>query len=245
MSLPRLRFRPGLWPTLLVLALIPGFVALGQWQLGKARAKEGAQARLDGQRREAPVALPATLVADAEPLHLRQVVVRGEYDVAGQILIDNRVRHERAGFHVLTPLRIDGGETRVLVNRGWVPAPPGAHAAPPVTVPAGPVLIEGTATIPSRKIFALAPETAAAGGNAIWQNLDLARYRTASAHPVQPLVILLDPASAAGGFDREWPRLDERHERHMSYALQWFGFAFASFAIWLWFALQRPQGAKE
>lgn len=240
MPADRVRFRPSWWSTLLAAALIAVFVALGQWQLGKARVKESAQARLDGQRSEPAVAMPTSLVAEPETLHLRPVLARGEYDAAGQILIDNRVLHERAGFHVLTPLRIASSETRVLVNRGWIPAPADRRQIPTVAVPSGPLLVEGTAVIPSRRIFALAPDTAVPGGDAIWQNLDLDRYRGAVAHAVQPLVIELSPASPAGGFDRDWPRLDQRHERHRSYALQWFGFALATFGIWLWFALFPP-----
>ncbi len=240
LSATGMQFRPGLWQTLLMAVLMALFVSLGQWQLGKARTKEGAQARLDSQRTEPPVAISGRPIADPESLHLRQVAVQGEYEPAGQILIDNRVLNERAGFHVVTPLRVAGDErsVRVLVNRGWVAAPEGRHAAPAIATPSGPVMVTGTAVIPSTRIFALAPDTAAAGNSAIWQNLDLARYRAAAAFPVQPVVILLGPDSGAGGFDRHWPRLDERHERHLSYALQWYGFAFASFAIWLWAALR-------
>jgi surfeit locus 1 family protein len=235
----RVQFRPRWWSTLLVAAMIPAFVGLGNWQLGKARTKEAAQATLDGQRADAPVALAASLVDDPESLRLRPVVARGEYDASGQVLIDNRVLHERAGLHVLTPLRIAGSETRVLVNRGWIPAPADRRQAPTVAVPSGPVVVEGTAVVPSRRIFALAQDTALPGGNAIWQNLDLDRYRSAARHPVQPIVIQLDPNSPAGGFDRAWPRLDERHERHLSYAFQWYGFALASVGIWLYFAFRR------
>lgn len=234
----RVEFRPRWWATLLVAALIPTFVGLGNWQLGKARTKETAQATLDGQRADAPVALNASLIADPEALRLRPVIARGEYDARGQILIDNRVQHGRAGLHVLTPLRIAGSETRVLVNRGWIAAPADRRQMPVVEVPSGAVVVEGTAVIPSRRIFALAPDTAAPGGSAIWQNLDLDRYRDAGRHPVQPVVLLLSPSSP-GGFDRDWPRLDERHERHLSYAFQWYGFALASFGIWLFFAFRR------
>jgi surfeit locus 1 family protein len=58
-------------------------------------------------------------------------------------------------------------------------------------------------------------------------------------YPLQPVVVHLDPG-APGGYVREWPRPDERAERHRSYALQWFGFALASVAIWGYFLLRRP-----
>lgn len=67
----------------------------------------------------------------------------------------------------------------------------------------------------------------------VWQNLNLARYAKAVTFPLQPLVIQLSPESAAGGFAREWPRPDERIERHVGYALQWWGFAAVTVVIWL------------
>ena len=49
----------------------------------------------------------------------------------------------------------------------------------------------------------------------------------------------LDP-DAASGFVRDWPRPDERAERHRSYALQWFGFAASSLGIWAYFLIRKP-----
>jgi surfeit locus 1 family protein len=242
-STARLQFRPRWWSTLLVAGLIPCFVALGNWQLGKAHAKEAAQARLDGGRTEAAVTLPTIPVADPEALHLQPVSVRGEYEPAGQILIDNRVQQGRAGYHVVTPLRLAGSDMRVLVNRGWLPVGADRQHLPAIDVPRGPVVISGTVVVPSRRFYALAPDTAPAGGNALWQNLDLDRYRSTARHPVQPLVIQL-AATSDGGFDRNWPRLDERHERNLSYAYQWYGFALASFGIWVFFAVRGRREAE-
>ena len=64
------------------------------------------------------------------------------------------------------------------------------------------------------------------------------RNKTAG-FPLQPVVVQLDPASAAGGFARAWPRPDERLEKHLSYALQWWGFALATVAIWIAVNLRR------
>ena len=58
-------------------------------------------------------------------------------------------------------------------------------------------------------------------------------------YPLQPIILQLDPA-APGGFVRDWPRPDERADKHLSYALQWFGFAATTVGIWVWFLLRRP-----
>lgn len=228
---------------LLVAVLVPLFVSLGQWQWHKAAVKEARQALLDARAAEAPVQLAATPV-DAETMRFRRVVVRGTFETSKQILIDNRIHHEQAGYHVVTPLRIEGSEgsegneLRVLVNRGWVAAGPSRAVLPEIATPQGPVELLATAVVPGTRFFTLGAAPAGNEWQVVWQNLDLARYRTQVDFPLQPIVLELDPASPAG-FAREWPRPDERIERHIGYAWQWFGFAAATVLIWL-FYLIRP-----
>lgn len=165
-------------------------------------------------------------------------MAQGEYDGQHQILIDNRLYQEQAGYHVLTPLRLAGSEMHVLINRGWVPAPADHRVLPVVPVPSGPVQITGVAVVPSSRFFTLG-DPAVADWEAVWQNLDLERFRKGVPYPVQPVVLQLD-AVVSGGFVRDWPRPDERAERHRSYALQWFGFAASSMAIWVFLLFRRP-----
>ena len=57
----------------------------------------------------------------ADDLRFYRVVAHGTYQPQYQLLIDNRVQDGRVGYYVITPLRIGGSNTLVLVNRGWVP----------------------------------------------------------------------------------------------------------------------------
>jgi surfeit locus 1 family protein len=234
----RWRFRPRLLPTLAALVLLPTFVSLGNWQMGKARSKESRQAMLDARSGEPAVQMPATAV-DAESLRYRRVSLAGRYEPERQFLLDNRVHRERAGYHVLTPLRLAGSDMRVLVNRGWVPAPADHSRRPEIATPQEEVRLTGVAVVPGAKFFTLAPEPAGGPWQPVWQNLDLARYRASVDFPVQPLVVQMDADSPGGGFVREWPRADERIERHLGYAWQWYGFAATLVAIWLFVNLRR------
>ncbi len=221
---------------MLVAVLVPIFVSLGQWQWHKAADKTARQAQIDARSREPAVQLAASPV-DAESLRDRRILVRGRYEPQYQILVDNRVHQERAGYHVITPLRIDGSDMRVLVNRGWIPATPDRHL-PAVETPTDTVDLIATAVVPGTRFFTLAADPATPGWQTLWQNLDLARYRQAVGFPLQPVVLQLDPQSDGAGFVRDWPRADERIERHLGYAWQWFGFAAATVAIWLYFLLR-------
>ena len=222
---------------LLLAVLIPSFVSLGLWQWRKAETKTAIQAELDSRSSDLAVAMP-TAPADVDELRHRRVLLRGTYDAARQVLIDNRLHREQAGYHVITPLRLAGSEMHVLVNRGWVAAPADHKIVPAAEVPAGTIELTGIAVVPGQRFFNLAPQPTS-GWDAVWQNLDLARFRNAVPYPIQPVVVQLDPG-APGGYVREWPRPDERAERHRSYALQWFGFALASVAIWVYFLVRRP-----
>ena len=216
--------------------LIPSFVSLGLWQWRKAETKSAIQAELDSRSSDQAVAMP-TAPADIDELRHRRVLLRGTYDAARQVLIDNRLHREQAGYHVITPLRLAGSEMHVLVNRGWIAAPADHKIVPVAEVPPGTVELTGIVVVPGQRFFNLAPQPTS-GWDAVWQNLDLARFRNSVPYPLQSVVVHLDPG-AAGGYVREWPRPDERADRHRSYALQWFGFALASVAIWVYFLVRR------
>lgn len=226
-----------LWGGLLTAALVSLFVSLGLWQFGKWQAKTTLQADLDSRSQGALVAMPGEPV-DGEALRYRHFVLHGEYDASRQVLIDNRLYQERAGYHVLTPFKLAGSSMHVLINRGWVPAPADHKLLPEVPVPAGTLDITGIAVIPASRFFTLAAQPAS-GWEPVWQNPDLERFRQVVSYPLQPVILQLD-ATAPGGFFRDWPRPDERADRHLSYALQWFGFAASSVGIWLFFLLRRP-----
>lgn len=232
-----LRFRPRLLPTLAAALLVPLFVSFGQWQWNKASVKGDLQALLDQRSAEPPVQIPGT-PADAQSLRYRRVIARGVYEPDRQILIDNRIYREQPGYHVVTPLHIEGSEMRVLVNRGWIPPRAEHRLIPEVATPKGTVEVSGMAIIPGTRFFTLGAAEANNGNRTpelsrVWQNLDLRGYSTTVGFPLQPVVIQLAPESTAGGFAREWPRPDERLEKHVSYALQWWGFAAATIAIWI------------
>lgn len=214
--------------------LLPAFMTLGFWQLRKAEAAAALQADIDAAARAAPTEMPATPAAAA--LRHRRVVLRGRYDPAGQILIDNRIHGGRAGYHVVTPLRLDGAEMRVLVNRGWVPAAADRRILPAVPPPAGHIEITGLAVAPPTRFVTLGDGATPRG--IVWQNLDFPRLRERVAYPLQPFVVRLD-AAAPGGYARDWPRADERAPRNLGYAWQWFGFAAASLGIWLYLLVRR------
>ncbi len=229
----KFRFAPQLLPTLATLALLPLVVGLGFWQLDRAEHKTRLQAEYDA-RAHGPVVAIGASPQPAEALRFYKVVAKGRYDNAHQILIDNRVHRGRVGYHVVTPLTIAGGDTRVLVNRGWVALGPDRERLPAIDTPPGVQEIVGVAMVPAERVFTLGDPAPASGAwEPLWQNMDIPRFKASVGYPLQPVVVLLDPNSPAGGFVREWSRLDAGIATHKAYAFQWFALAIALLTLYI------------
>lgn len=234
------RFQPRLLPTLAAALLVSLFIAAGQWQWNKGVTKAELQEQLDARSREPAVQIPTTRV-DPQSLRYRKIVARGHFDPQYQILIDNRTLHGRAGYHVITPLRVEGSDLRLLINRGWIPANSAHRDVPQVVTPTGIVEIAGVAGIPGAHSFTLGDDRSntTAEWQSVWQNLDLDRYAKSVDFQIQPVVVELDPQSMAGGFAREWQRPDPRRGSHLGYAFQWWGMAAITAVLWIVLNIRR------
>jgi surfeit locus 1 family protein len=236
----KLRFR---WtPTLLFALPIPLLIALGFWQLDRADQKRAA-ARIMVQRSAMPAVELSGMVRNLDELRYRKLRARGRFELTDQVLIENRHQGARNGFHVITPLRLEGSDIRVLVNRGWIPAEPDG-SPPPAPAPEGLVNVHGDAYVPSAPVLALGggPHGAASWGKR-WPYLTISLFADQAHYPVEPVVIL-QAASDPGGFLRNWPRELPGPAMHIGYAVQWFAFAAIALVLYLRLSLA-GSGQKE
>jgi surfeit locus 1 family protein len=221
-------FRPRPIPTLAAVLLIALTVSLGRWQVGRAQEKDSRQALLAARQQDEPLRLTGS-VAAAEPLLYRRLSAAGEWIAAGQVFVDNQSHAGRAGFHVVTPLRIAGSEAVLLVNRGWIARDREYPKAPHVPVPGGRVEVSGTASLPPTRFIELSAEGVT--GN-VFQNLSIERYRDVMKLPVVPFVLLSDAAAPGLQPVREAPRWMGA-EKHREYALTWFSLAATAVVLWI------------
>lgn len=236
------RFRPRWLTTLAAVALLALFARLGIWQLHRATSMQALQAEYDARERQPPVALSAQTVGP-KALRYHRVVARGRYDSRYQILIDNRVHKGVPGYEVITPLHLDGGRTRVLVNRGWVPLGEDRSKLPVVSPPPGEQRTEGVAVVPDKDYFSLGEPDAHNGWSVVWEHLDVARYARHVPFPVQPVVVQLAPG-ADGGYVRDWRRPDTDVAMHKGYAFQWFMFAAVLVVLYVMLNLEKTDKSK-
>ncbi len=220
-----LRFQPRLIPTLATLCLMALFVYLGLWQAGKGERLLAQRTLYAARAQLGPTRIGAAAV-DALALRDAPLAVRGRYEPERGFFIDNRQENGQPGLHVVTPLRIEGSETRILVNRGWVAWPHGRKVLPQVATPDGVVEVSGIASVPVVKNFLLMPEHAEARTQ-LWMQMDLKRFAQLVPYAVQPVVLLQSGADVQDGLIRNWQAPEDRVSMHQSYALQWFGMAAA------------------
>jgi surfeit locus 1 family protein len=189
-------FRPRGWAIALAVCACAAFIALGNWQARRAEEKRVAAAELEK----------------------KQLSLRGVFRPELTVLLDNKVRNHRAGYEVVTPLRLDG--EHVLVLRGWIEAGRTRDAVPEVRTPAGPVVVAGVALERLPRVMPLQDDPK----SRVRQGLELAEYAAQTGLRLKPF-FLEQHSAADDGLLRDWPRADAGVEKHESYSLQWYSFA--------------------
>ena len=230
------------------LALIALFVVVGTclrlswWQLERAEEK---RVWLESQQEKAqlPAANLATLLTDDDPQH-RRISVKGEVDNAHAVLLDNRTLNRVAGYHLLSPMRVDEGQW-VLINRGWLPRGASRDVLPSIPALEGRIEVEGVVYQSPGEAFVLKEEHLPDNQ---WplrvQKVDFHAIGEKLGVELAPFEIRVTPELPLGEQDplpRHWQDITVMGpEQHKAYALQWLGLAIAALVIFL-FAGTRAQ----
>jgi len=215
-------FSPSWAMTLLTLVLLLAFLGLGRWQWQRGEAKQAVWAQYE---RDGGAEKLGTRAFDAVERFAR-IEVTGHYQPWHQFLLDNISHEGQPGYEVLTPfVLVDGRVT--LVNRGWVPFSGYRDRLPDVAL-RDPGEITLTARIDDLPSGGLASGHAAPAPGADWPKLTSfptpADLESALGAKLQHRILLLD-ANNPHGYVREWKPPGLQPVRHLSYAIQWWGFA--------------------
>jgi surfeit locus 1 family protein len=192
------------------------FVRLGIWQLDRRTERRALNAGMSAQLERPPVPI-IELVAEADAVN-RRASVAGAPDHANEIIVTGRSRNGSPGVHILTPIRLPGRDTAVLVNRGWV------YSADAATVDQTRWLETRTSfTGFTQRMSRAEPVTTAARGRTVRQ-LSHPGISRLLPYPVHDLVLVAQDSATDGAPVRlEAPLLSDGP--HLSYAIQWFAFA--------------------
>jgi cytochrome oxidase assembly protein ShyY1 len=217
--------------SLFVLLFLPILLSLGNWQLGRAQEKRDIQTVYQ-QQRELP-ALPMEALSGEDVDQYRSIKLSGEFDRDKYWLLENRSRGGVVGYEVLMPMTLRN-EWKILINRGWLEAPPRRDELPAVTTPLGQVSISGYLFRESKNpiISATQSDLKVEWPKRVIQ-VDLNELKTVMGDGFIPQIVRIDDTSE-GAFITEWPLINTMPEKHTGYAIQWFAMAFALIVLYLW-----------
>jgi surfeit locus 1 family protein len=211
--------------------LLPVLIGLGVWQLHRAAEKEQIARDWGARQQLAMQPLPLAQLDSAELAYLR-VELHGHFLDDRQFLLDNRMREGRYGMEVLLPLRLQGSEQLVLVNRGWVSGDPGRRTLPQVSTPSGLQHLQGSIYVSPGTPYTLGSPSDDETWPRLLLALDMAAIPTLLGEAVYPYSVRLE-ADSPGALSSDWPLLNSSSEKHRAYALQWFAMSLALLCLYL------------
>ncbi len=229
----------------LALAAIVLFTALGSWQYGR---KDQKQAMLD-QAEQVLVereAQPLAAAASADAVDgFAWAAGDGSWAEAPAVMLDNQQRGGRPGvrvYHLFNPTQ---GEP-LLVELGWLPVS-ADRSMPAISGELPEPPLEGLLLAPPSAGLANAAIQPQADGSLLLMALDLEALAAALGRErIAPRVLRLDPATP-GGYARDLEILPNTlpPEKHLGYAVQWYGLALAVLVTALILTFRRPRGARR
>ncbi len=222
---------------LLAVVAIGAFASLGHWQLARMHEKQAmldaAAHALDGR------AAPQPLLLASDPKRAQAYDwAAGNGRVANATLwLDNQQRNGRSGVRMYCVLLPDDGVQAVLLDAGWWPLD-GTRTLPVFGCPAGDAqAVRGLLASPPSSGL-VHGDALAANGDGRWlaTRLDLAAIARALklSTGIAPRVLRLDPQRQPGDGgamlapgERDLDILPNTlsPQRHLGYAVQWFGLA--------------------
>ena len=225
-----------LLPSIVALVVVALTVSLGNWQTRRAEEKRLLQVERDQAALQPPVVIDARALSAPAALVGRRAIADGRFLEEHSVFIDNRSYRGRAGFHVLTPFRLEGSSAVVLVLRGWVPSDPAARSRLPTLVESQSALrIEALVQRDLDQVLELTKAPAPGPGERLWQNASVDSMSRWSGLTLPPVVLrqTAEVGSQTATLVRDWPSPGAGVDKHRAYAFQWYSMAVLVICLWL------------
>jgi cytochrome oxidase assembly protein ShyY1 len=234
------RFRPGIVPTLVVLALLPLLMSLGVWQLNRGEEKRVLLAHY-AERRAAPP-MPAQLLPGTIDAAFRRVQLRGTFDAGHSFLLDNSTRDGTAGVELIQPFHDQASDLWLLINRGWLPWPD-RRTPPSFDTPTAPLNLDAWVYVPPGATFQLSPDAQDAKWPKLVTVLDPGTIWPALNREGFAYELRLESGPAA--YRADWPVVAMGPEKHLGYAVQWFAMSAALVGLYLYLGFSPRRNIKN
>jgi surfeit locus 1 family protein len=220
--------RPWIFITILVIIAAAVMVRLGNWQLDRLAGRRAFNQQVLSQIDQPPLALTKDVISgDLDALEFRTVQVVGKLDQDNALVLGNQVWEEQIGVHLLTPLKIVGTDSFILVDRGWIPFEEWENRNLSAYNLTGDVSIEGMLRVSQTKL-GLRDCLDDSAGEPPFQVWCLALDDIASYLPYDLVSVYLIQSPEGEQSTAPYqalPQIEITEGPHLGYAVQWFSFA--------------------
>jgi surfeit locus 1 family protein len=161
------------------------------------------------------------------------------------VLLENRKHNGVAGYHVYTPMQLQGTDKWVMVNRGWIAQGADRSLVPPLPGSQDEITIQGrVANVPSVGIRLGEPAAERRWPMRVIY-LDLEWLEQQTGLSLLPYVVYQtgdNPYGLQRDWHEEWySKTSMTPEKHMGYAVQWFSMVVLVVIMFFIFSLKRDQ----
>ncbi|NVK22874.1 MAG: SURF1 family protein [Kangiellaceae bacterium] len=237
-------FAPSLVPTLGFLLLLPVLIKLGLWQMARSEEKRQILANLEQKSQQAPMSLEPAL--RQEKPDQSPVIVHGKPVPDVHFVVDNQKHEGRLGYEVYAVWQLESalptGESYLLISRGWLPRKDFYQQVPDIPN-------FDDEDIKGHLYFSKGANQVVAN-NAQWKKVDdswligqfdlqtVAEKAKQIGYHSAPFVIR-QQAESGSPFVRQWQWISSPPEKHIAYAVQWFGMALVLIILFFVLNLKR------
>lgn len=250
-----------IWPTIFTIGALTVLCALGKWQLDRKAWKEGLIATLKQRGASAPIAnadwaalacdakLPAADARSCEYLPVRLEGTLRHDDERHVFTSGGPSTGGRPGYLIMTPLEFSSGSQNrlIYVNRGFVPETAKQPSQRATGQIAGPAQVSGLLRIAEPKAsFTPEPDRAANRYYLRDPSIFVNRPDSPVSGGPDPLRYYIDQTgdAVAKGAPQPVGGKIEFSNRHLEYALTWFGLAATLIGVFGAFAWSRLRAAS-
>ncbi len=247
MFFKKYEFNFTLIPTTAFIVVFICFIQLGFWQLERASEKNNINSNYTLRQDDTLINLNNTnSINNKEALLWRRAEVNGSFLNKKNIILDNQIFNQIAGFNILTPFLIKDSNYVVLINRGWHPNLASRDLIPDIQNLEGIKALKGhIAKFPSSGI-SLGQDNIETLNASVFrmQRLDFDKLKYFLTFNLLPYMIYIDPLIDKGNYNTfKLPAPDS--EKNYGYAFQWFAFAFTLLIIFIKIGIRRKNGIKS
>jgi surfeit locus 1 family protein len=234
-------------PTTAFIVAFICFIQLGFWQLERASEKNNINSNYTLRQDDTLINLNNTnSINNKEALLWRRAEVNGSFLNKKNIILDNQIFNQIAGFNILTPFLIKDSNYVVLINRGWHPNLASRDLIPDIQNLEGIKALKGhIAKFPSSGI-SLGQDNIETLNASVFrmQRLDFDKLKYFLTFNLLPYMIYIDPLIDKGNYNTfKLPAPDS--EKNYGYAFQWFAFAFTLLIIFIKIGIRRKNVIKS